>query len=431
MRKLILAALCLAMLLGSARAAVSARMEDGAALLSLDGQEQVAFGIYADIVPLGNDLFAALDGRHYALMDGSGRLLTTAVYEEIRPAGAHLMAKRESGWGLLTTLGLEASAFVYGQIVPAEAGVYWATRGGSDNLDVGALCILDAEGAETQTRVYVRKLGQAGSVDLLPVLLSGSGRWGYCDAQGRMAIAARYDYADPFVAGRAVVVVNGRYGAIDIRGHALVEADYDFLEVSQEGLMVAVRNREGAWALDSSGREIAFYEGEALFAALVGENYMIADADHLRVYDGQGRLAVEAEPSASVCEGLNGQLILSDGMWGESCVGVVGTQARYQNLYPLGTAGGGAVYACMEAASARFMNNLLSEVQISVDMDTAHYGLVNGAGEQILPCLYEEISWLADDRFLVRTEDEWRMIDAAGKAYWSRPLAADGAQDAP
>ena len=168
----------------------------------------------------------------------------------------------------------------------------------------------------------------------------------------------------------------------------------------------------------ADGSVIAEYSGEGAWAALAGEGCVVGDDEALRVLDSEGKPLETLAPDASVSEGVGGQLVISEGMWGEVCVRLSGTDAAYQNLYPLGTANGVAVYACMEANAARYQNDLPNEVQVSVDMDSARYGLVNGASEQLLSCDYLSIQYLADDRFLARTESQWRMIDSRGEVYW-------------
>ena len=420
MKRIAAIAAALMMICGFARAEVCVRMDDGAALLREDGTEIVSVGAYADIVSLGDGLFAAQDPEGgYALMDGTGRLLSEERYDALRPGQGLLPAQRDGGWGLLDAGGAERSSFIYGQIVPTGAGGYWATLGDADDLESDLLVLLDENGQESATGVYVRKLGSA-SEGLLSVFLPGTGLWGYCDAGGRVVIAARYSYAGPFISGCAAVVCDGRYGAIDTAGAYVADPDYDFIEISEAGFLLAARNQEGVWVLDPDGSEIAAYEDENCFAALVGEGYMVADAETVRIFDAAGAQIAEAGAKASVSEGMNGQLILSDGMWGEACVGILGTQARYQNLYPLGTSEGGGVYAYMEANAARYVNDLLGEIQLSVDMESARYGIVGADGVQRTPFAYLSIAYLADDRFLARSELEWQMIDADGRIYWSR-----------
>ena len=420
MKRIAAIALALLLALGCARAAVSVRMDDGAALLTVDGALIVPVGAYADIVSLGDGLFAAQDDAGaYALMDAEGRLLTGERYDALRRRDGLLLAQRDGGWGLLDADGAELCAFDYAQIVPTGEGGCWATRGDANDMESDLLLLLDAQGRESSSGVYVRKLG-SGSDGLLPVLLPGTGLWGYCDARGRVAIAARYSYAGPFVSGCAVVVRNGRYGAIDETGAFVAEPDYDFIAISESGFILSARSQEGAWVLNMDGSEIAAYEGEDCFVALAGEGYVVADSVRMRIFDASGALIAEAGARASVSEGVNGQLILSDGMWGEECVGLLGTQARYQNLYPLGEARGEGAYACMKANAARYVNDLLGEIQLSVDMESARYGIVGADGVQRTPFAYLSIAYLADDRFLARSELEWQMIDADGRIYWSR-----------
>lgn len=198
----------------------------------------------------------------------------------------------------------------------------------------------------------------------------------------------------------------------------VVPAEYDFLEIGQKGLIVAARWQTGAWVFDVSGTELVRYEGEDIYIAAVGEGYAVIDADFMYLYDASCTLQLEAPPSAVATEGINGQMIISDGMWGEACVQLSGTQQRYQNLYPLGTAGGEAIYACMEADVGRYVNDHLGEEQLSTDMDSARYGVVNAAGEKLIPCKYLSLEYLADDRLLARTESKWLLIDATGAVLW-------------
>ena len=417
MKRIVAFALLVALILGCAHAAVSVRMDDAATLLTQDGVELVSSGAYADIVSLGNGLFAASpDGELFALMNEDGAPCTNALYEEFRLKGDMLLARRDGAWGLMNRNGAELGTFEYSRIETDGEGGCWAIREGAESDD---LLLLDAQGRARNSGLRVRQAGQAGA-GLLPVQLE-SGRWGCCDSDGQLAIPDDYDYIGGFVCERAAAVIDGQYGAIDRNGGWIVEPAYDFLEISEAGFILAV-DMDGARLLDMDGGEIAAYFEENIFAALAGAVYVIEDGESLRIFDASGELLEELAPDVSVSEGVGGQLVISEGMWGEECVRLLGTDAAYQNLYPLGTAGGEPIYACMEVNAARYVNDLLREIQISVDMDTARYGLVNGAGERILPCDYISIEYLSDNRFLARTERQWQMIDSRGKVYWRRSV---------
>ena len=414
MKRIAILALLALLILGSAHAAVSVRLELTAALLTEDGAELVSAGAYADIVSLGSGLFAAsADGERYALLGADGALRTEALYDEFRAVGDALLARRDSDWGLMNVDGAELGAFAYSRIAADENGNLWALREEAESGD--ALVLLDANGSARDSGLRVLRIGEA-SEGLLAVQPE-AGRWGCCDSSGQMVIPAAYDYIGRFVSGRAPAVSGGRYGAIDRSGAWVVEPAYDFLEISGSGFILAA-DADGARLMDMDGGEIAVHRGKNIYAALVGSGYVVEDGEALRVFDASGTLVEELAPNASITEGVEEQLIISEGMWGEACVRILGAREAYQNLYPLGTAGGEPVYACMEVSAARYMNDLLNETLIAVDMDTARYGMVNGAGERILPCEYISIEPLSDDRFLVRAEDQWQMIDSDGKVYW-------------
>lgn len=116
---------------------------------------------------------------------------------------------------------------------------------------------------------------------------------------------------------------------------------------------------------------------------------------------------------------MGDQLIISEGAWGEECVYLNGGSRRWQNLYPLGSVGGEAIYACMTANVGRYMNDLLGEVQLSTDMDSARYGVTDSRGEPLLDCNYVSIELLGEDRLLARTEAQWQLIDIEGRVLWS------------
>lgn len=414
MKRLALLAVCAALLLGGARASVAVRMEDTAALISEDGGEIVAEGVYEDIVPLGGGLFAATkDGARYALMRGDGELLTFALYDELRLCGDVLCARRDGGWGLLGLDGAERGAFAYDEVLYDGAGGLWALRGAEGLTTV---LLPDADGSARDSGLRVRDCG-APAEGLLPVEME-DGRWGWCDAEGAMAIPADFEWAGSFISGRAPAVLDGHYGAVDAAGAWVAAPEYDFLEISAEGFILAAGER-GVTVLDADGSTLAEYAGEGVWGALAGADYVVGDANALRVYDASGTLLEELGPDAAVSEGVGAQLVLSEGMWGERCVRLSGTEALYQNLFPLGTLGDEALYACMEVGAARYENGLLGEIQVSVDMDSARYGVVNGAGEQLLPGRYRSIEYLGNDRLLVRADRMWRVIDTKGRGYWN------------
>ena len=419
MRKLLSIALAaLLMLACSAQAALCVRMDDGAALLDRDGGEIVSPGTYPDIVSLGGGLYAAgNEGGLYALMDEGGALRTDFLYDRLRCEGDLLLAQRDGLWGMLRADGTPLSGFVYSWMQPNGTGGAWAIAGDRSDAESDPLYRVSASGTVSETDLRVHAVG-GGTEGMLSVQLPGERLYGYCDAAGDLAIPAQFDYAGDFTGGLAAAVLEGRYGAIDMSGAWVLQQEYDFLQISPAGFILAAVELEGVYVFDGSGAELARYEGNDVYAALAGEGYVVSDPDALQLYDASGALLLETSPDASVTEGIGGQWIVSDGAWGESCVRLLGTDSAYQNLYPLGTAGEDALYACMTVNVGRYMNDRLGEIQLSTDMDSARYGVVDGDGALLLEPVYRALYFLEDDRLLARSDEAWLVLDSSGAIYW-------------
>ena len=421
MKRIILLALCLLFIWnGCAYAAVALRMEDGALLLDEDGGVIVPLDACDDIVSLGESLFAAGISGRYALMDSAGSLLTGAKYTDLRLEGEFILACTDGFWGLLDKNGNEKSDFIYTRIVSGNS-MCWAVKGEVNDLESDELFIINPDGKEQATGLYLRAMDDAAAQGLLAVQLPDSGLWGYCDAEGKLAIPDAFSHAGGFVSGAAPVAAEGRFGAISMQGKYIASPEYDFVEVTPGGLVIAC-NAGGARILDVYGAEIARFEGNGLAAAAAGDGFVIADGESLRLYDSRADLLAELASDASVYEGLDGRFIFAEGAWGESCVYLDGTQQRYQNIYPLGIAGDTQLYACLQANAARYVNDLLGEIQLSVDMESARYGVINGSGEILLGCEYESIDYLGDDRLQVYIDGQWQMIDSSGHIYWTHGI---------
>lgn len=418
MQKILLIAVVM-LLIFSAQASLSVRLEDTAALLDENDSTIIDTGIYRDIVPLGENRFAVTgDLKKYALMDGEGTLLTEEIYEDMRLAEGNILARRNGLWGLMDLSGAETSDFNYTRLVGGDNS-FWAIKGNLSDQDSDELFILHPDGSETDTGLMVRRIAEAAGNGRIAVQPQGSLAWGYCDEEGKIVIPAAYSHAGAFESGRAAVVQDGKYGVIDTNGAWILPAEHDFLEISPSGMMLASSAGSGISVFSPDGDEIAAYPGGETFAALVGDAYAVYAPETLVLYDADGQEILSASRKAALLEGLNGQYILSDGSWGEACVSIWGTDAAYQNIYPLGLADGRAIYAYMQVNAARYMNDLLDEIQLALDMENARYGVIGQYGEILLEAQYQSIQYAADDRLLTHRDGLWELRDTAGNVYWS------------
>lgn len=418
MKKLLTILLMLPLLCSWASASLCVRLDTGALLLDRDGNEILSLGIYEDIIPLGNGFYAARQDENYALMNADGIILSEFCYDFLEVCDKLLVVENDGLYGLLSFEGAPLTPMEYTRILPAGNGCFWAIRGDGNDLESDELLILDISGNETSTGLFIRRM-QAANNEMLAVLLPSSGQWGYCDTQGKIIIPARYDYAGPFLHNRVAVVENGLYGVISPDGESIIKPAYDYLEICAGGFVLAGLNQQGIWVFDLSGNEIARYAGEETAAAPVGDGYAVYGGEAVILYSNSGEILIRSEQGTSISEGLNGQFILSNGPWGEKCVSIAGSESVYQNLYPLGYANNEPIYAYMEANSARFINDLLGEVQVSADMESARYGVVNAQGEMLIPAEFEFISALDDNRLLCQVNDYRQVMDIDGNIYWT------------
>jgi len=102
-------------------------------------------------------------------------------------------------------------------------------------------------------RITPKPLTAAATVQ--PTLFAtqdSAGKWGYIDSTGKTLIAYKYDYADAFIDGMALVDSAGKFGFISRNDQTVIPFRYDSVHNFAEGMAVARQN--GRWgAIDKSG----------------------------------------------------------------------------------------------------------------------------------------------------------------------------------
>ena len=406
-------------LLTTCHAAVAVRMDGDAALLTDEGNEIIPSGNYTDIAPLGDGYFAALGDSGYLLMNEDGELLSTTCYETLKRVNGVLLAEQDGLWSILSEEGTPLGEFAYTKVVIDVSGNGWALTGNPNDSRSDCLLRLSSDGSMQETQSDVTWMDDEASNGLLAIQLSGSGLCGYCDIKGKMVIHAQYDSASAFKNGLAVVTKGGKCGVINTSGKVIVETEYDFADIAASGVIVLMRD-DTALALRSDGSEIARFEGDNLSIGILGDGFALDDGESCRAFDAEGNELVSTSSRAAFIEGIDGQIIISDGAWGEECVYILGADKKYQNLYPLCQAGTRSLYVYMKANTARYTNDILNETQLSTDMESARYGVVDDKGEVLLEANYLSIRYLGDDRLLLQSETAWQMADTDGNIYWEQ-----------
>lgn len=97
------------------------------------------------------------------------------------------------------------------------------------------------------------------------------GKYGYADAAGKMVIPARFDMADTFSEGLALVRDRGRFGYIDGRGAFAIPAAFQHALPFHDGF-AAVRNGQEWMFLDRAGHPVAGHAEDSAPLASRGED---------------------------------------------------------------------------------------------------------------------------------------------------------------
>ena len=418
MRKIPPVIIAILLLFSCAQAAVCFRADDAYYLLNEDGAVIAPSGYYSDIQLLGDDLFAAKQNDLYALINFEGVRYTEFEYNEMKPAGdGNILIRKGQNWGVMDSSGAVLHKCAYSNILPSGTGAYWVFAGSRNDLHADPMLVLRADGGITGTGIRVLDADTTLGSGLMRALLAEENLYGYIDTTGKIAIDAQFDYAGCFTGGIACVVQNGKYGVIDTGGKFILAPEYDWIALSPAGGILALTADGNAALYNSSGKLIR--QKQAVYAGFYGAYaYMIDDTSTL-VFNADGDQILSLSASAGMQTGIGDDLILMDGAWGEECVYLYGSERKYQNIYPLGTAADARIYAYMTINAARYNNDLLGEIQYSTDPASARYGLIDSSGEIRITAQYRSIEYLQDDRFCVRTDDQWQMIDSSGNVYFS------------
>ena len=68
---------------------------------------------------------------------------------------------------------------------------------------------------------------------------------------------------------------------------------------------------------------------------------------------------------------------------------------------------------------AAYYSEALGSIRYSCDYESIRFGMMNAAGEEILPAEFSEIRRLAEGRYLTVAGDGLRVVDSDGSALWS------------
>lgn len=215
----------------------------------------------------------------------------------------------KDGWGRIRVNGAYGVADEKGWIMEPQEGNLFLYKGFFVVRYIGKVGVMTREGKwllEPMEKVYdwngsdkvvvLKYKGKFGIMDktgwivepkynemewysegMIPV--NEKGKWGFFDAEGRLAIMPQFKWVRRFNEGLAGANVDGKWGFIDKTGKMVIEPAYDNIDCFFEGL--AAVEVDGKWGfIDNNGKMVIeprftsvgiFSEG---LAAFVGDEYL-------------------------------------------------------------------------------------------------------------------------------------------------------------
>lgn len=385
-------------------------------LLDQRGNEIIPGGVYTDIVDIGYDRYAVRKNADYAVADGNGNVLTEFIYTYLVTANDRIYAGTEAGYVVLDLSGNQQTENVYSQIVPGTNGGSWGLRDGSEDLYL----ISEPDVERCVTGLRIAELAEASGEDMIAYRDAETYLWGYCDNAGNGVIPAKYTDADVFHSGRARTVRDGHYGVIASDGTTILEHEFDKLSLMEKRIVAELAEGE-VRVYDLNGECLWKYprtRGFAIFPPL----YAVYLDDAIVLYDENGKPVESLPPDVRLTAGLNGDILVSDGQWGENSVYLLNApDNRWQDLSPLGyTTSGTAVYRGAVLNTNIQKDAILGEEVVAFDLSTIQYAIVGADGIALTDVCWNSIEYLCGDRFLAITDDALNMIDSEGRIYYTK-----------
>lgn len=376
-------------------------------------------------------LFAAGRKGAYRLFDAQGQPVGDAQFSMIDDNGASLLFSSGRLFGAMSPEGEILLEPKWTQLTPNGSGGWLALTG--DPLDEHAdeIIHIDGTGAERQTGVYCTGGLSRFSDGRMP-FVDTDGHYGALDAGGAVAVSPVWQYMGAYSNGLAKVAGPEGMGLIDISGRTVIAPTLLWLERS--AAMIATW--DGA-NLDiygpRGGQRRARLSGKIREIALAGDDLAVTYEGRTCLYDANGRLLSQDSGSVFYTAGTRGQLIASNGQWGEKCQWLVnpdGSKAsgQFQQLLPLCA----ERYAFLEMQGEAYESEALGRSQTAWNYGECRYGLMDGRGRIMTTAKYREIRALSGDRLLLIGDDRVQIADRNGVVMktWITPEAAESSREA-
>ena len=377
------------------------------------------------------ELYAMGRKGAYRLYDAQGQPLGEVEFSMIDDNGEALVFNSHQSYGAMDAEGVMLLEPRFTQLTSDGQGGWLALE--TDPLDeqTDEILHIDGKGEIKQTGVYCAGSLERFSDGRMP-FMDGDGRFGALDASGAIAVQANWLYMGPFANGLAKVAGQDGVGMIDGAGRAVIAPACQWLERS-DAMIVAWNGSSIDIYGPRGGQRRARLSGKVREIGLVEDKLVVNYETRTGLYDASGRLLAQSDGSVCYAAGTRGQLIASNGEWGERCQWLVnpdGSKASgmFQQLLPLCA----ERYAFLEMPGETYESEVLGRSQTAWDYGNGRYGLMDGRGRVLIPAKYREIRALSSDRLLLVGENRVQIADRNGVVLktWITAEAAESSREA-
>lgn len=320
-------------------------------------------GMYDDILPVADGIFAAKTEEGWLLLDDDGRSMSDIVYEDVYEEGGFLLLKKDGLYALADLQLALRCAHAYTQIVSNGEGGFLALKTEPNDDRGDGVYLLDEDGNETTVGTVLLYGLNEFSCGRSVAVGSGGKRIGYIAPDGTWAINAQYGYGAQFVSeGLTVASVDSGVGLIDVDGNWIVSPKFECIELSEGNPIAAICTADG----------------------------------RIGLFDVQERKGIIEIPE-------RGGYVRTNGLNGFALVTVNGIAALYGR--------DGSILNSWEESSGATVC-MLGEMNILLYMDGAEYLLDLSAQTMAGP--YERITLLEENLFAAQRQGACDLLDAEG-----------------
>jgi hypothetical protein len=194
------------------------------------------------------------DGIQWGYVDPAGRMVLPAIYEyafDFQNNGLAIVQIKDRN-GVINAAGQFVVEPVYLSINPFTEGLAIVS-------DSGGYRVMNEAGVILTKKAYdYISAYQEGRASFSEAAPQGPSAYGYLDTGGKEVIPARYQQADDFKAGKAVVKVRDKeYALIGLNGEKLGAYPYEYVGPLSEGKMAFQQEQNGKYGyLNEQGKAV-------------------------------------------------------------------------------------------------------------------------------------------------------------------------------